>query len=353
MIAPGSTIGILGGGQLGRMSAMAAAHLGYKVHIFCPEGDTPAIDVAARHTHADYSDEAALMAFAREVEVITLEFENIPHTTGKQLAEIVPLRPGWEMLHTTQNRIREKNAINSLGVKTAPFMAIETADDLTKAKSGMTAPAILKTAEEGYDGKGQRAIEHIDELDASWDELGQKPCVLEGFVEFIMELSVIVARRAETDECACYPAVHNIHKNHILHTTIAPAPISDALQAKAQEVATTIATGMKLEGLLAVEMFVTNDEEIIVNELAPRPHNSGHWTLDAAATSQFEQHIRAVCGLPLGDPTPLCDSEMLNLLGDDIHNWRELLTDPRAKLHLYGKRTAREGRKMGHVTFLK
>ena len=232
MIAPGSTIGILGGGQLGRMSAMAAAHMGYRVYIFCPEGDTPATDVAFAHTHAPYDDEAALCAFAESVDVLTFEFENIPAATAQKLAEIVPLRPGWELLHTTQNRIREKTALRELGIATAPFHAVESKDDLAKAGEAIGTPSILKTAEEGYDGKGQRSIKDANDLAAAWEELGKKPCVLEGFVDFTMEVSVIVARRAGADEVACYPAVQNIHKNHILHTTLAPAPISEALQKK-------------------------------------------------------------------------------------------------------------------------
>lgn len=353
MISPGSTIGILGGGQLGRMSAMAAARMGYHVHIFCPEGDTPAVEVAARHTFASYDDEEALLNFAREVDVITFEFENIPHATAQKLSAIVPLRPGWEILHATQNRIREKSALQELGIPTAPWEAVMTEAELAKAAESLGVPAILKTAEQGYDGKGQRMVREANALAGAWAELGRVPCVLEGFVDFSMEMSVIVARRAGTDECAAYPAVQNIHRNHILHTTLAPAPISKKLQSKAQDMAIAIAQGMGLEGLLAVEMFVTGKDTLVVNELAPRPHNSGHWTLDAAATSQFEQHIRAVCGLPLSDPTPLCGADMINLLGDDIHAWREHLANPRAKLHLYGKRTAREGRKMGHVTVLK
>lgn len=352
MIAPGAVIGIIGGGQLGRMMACAAAELGYKVHIFTPEHHSPASHVACQTTVADYTDHAALRKFAAAVDVVTFEFENVPHESLDVLESLKPVRPSSNVLRASRNRIREKNAINALDIATAPFREVRSLDDLKNALRALGTPSILKTAELGYDGKGQVTLRNESEAEAAWQQINQAEAVLEGFVDFTMEISVIVARGL-SGETRCYVPVQNIHKNHILDTTIAPAPISGALAREAEAVALKIATALDVYGLLAVEMFVTKDNRVIVNELAPRPHNSGHWTMDACVTGQFEQIIRAVCGLPLGNPGRLCDAEMKNLIGDDVESWQQWLEKPNAKLHLYGKAEARKGRKMGHVNILK
>lgn len=353
MLAPGSTIGILGGGQLGRMSAIAAAHLGYRVHIYSPVADEPAFQVANEVTVAAYEDHEALRAFCATVDVVTLEFENVPTAALELAARHVPVRPGAKVLAITQHRRKEKDALRALGIATAPFVSVIDESSLRHAVPALGFPCILKTSEEGYDGKGQRMLKTAADVPGAWESLGKRECVLEGFVDFECELSVLVARRADTGDIATYPVVENLHRNHILHKTIAPADVSSAIAEEAEALARRIAEGLELEGLLAVELFLTKNGTLVVNELAPRPHNSGHWTLDACATSQFEQHIRAVCGLPLGDTRPLCRAEMLNLIGEEASAWVGYVQDPLAKLHLYGKREAREGRKMGHVTLLK
>lgn len=350
-IAPGSTIGILGGGQLGRMLAMAAAELGYHVHIYCPEANAPASEVALHSTVADYNDAEAMEAFARTVDVITYEFENIPSAPVEALAKVTPVCPSPEILAISQHRLSEKQAVQKLGIATAPFAAVTCADTLKQAVEKIGLPAVLKTTRMGYDGKGQVMLKTDSDLATAWQSLRTDEAVLEGFVDFIMEISVIVARN-EAGEVACYCPVQNIHKHHILSETIAPAPIDKKLAHKAETIARTIAQGLELVGLMAVEMFVTAKGDIIVNETAPRPHNSGHWTMDACITGQFTQTIRAICGLPLGNPVRLCDAKMLNLIGDDVNGWLNHASSPDAKLHLYGKAEARPGRKMGHVNFL-
>ena len=359
LIPPNSTIGIIGGGQLGRMMAIAATEMGYHVHIFCPEVDCPAREVVKHATIAGYDDRDALLRFARSVDVVTYEFENIPVAAVLDIARHVPVYPSPDVLKTSQHRVLEKEAVNKLGIKTAPFVPVSSQKDLEAAVKKLGTPCVLKTATMGYDGKGQWKIQ-----DDGWQmtDAGKKvlssvlrppssELILEGFVNFKMEMSVIVAR-GKNGEVKCYPPVENIHKNHILAETIAPARISDALAKKAEAIACKIAEGLDLVGIMAVEMFVTKDDEILVNELAPRPHNSGHWTIDACITSQFEQVIRAVCGLPLGDPKRLCDARMINLIGDEVNDWQEYASQPNAKVHLYGKTETRPGRKMGHVTFL-
>lgn len=345
-VAPGSTIGILGGGQLGRMLAIAAAEMGYHVHVFCPEVDCPAREVSKHATIASYDDRDALIRFARDCNVVTYEFENIPALAVKDVARHTPVYPDMSVLETCQHRVKEKEAVNKLGIKTAPFAPVSSQAELEAAIKKIGMPAVLKTCTMGYDGKGQWKI--TNEL----PKISDGDYILEGFINFTMEISVIVARAAN-GETKCYVPVQNTHKNHILHETIAPAPISDKLAKKAEQMACKIAEGLNLVGILAVEMFVTKDDELLVNELAPRPHNSGHWTIDACVTSQFEQTIRAICGLPLGDPVRLSDARMLNLIGDDIHDWQKYAAMPNAKLHLYGKTESRPGRKMGHVTFLR
>ncbi|MDF2367221.1 5-(carboxyamino)imidazole ribonucleotide synthase [Sneathiella sp.] len=350
-ISPGGHIGILGDGQLGRMMAIAAAEMGYFVHVFGPEEDSPAAQVSHRSTVASYSDRDALTAFAGSVDVVTLEFENIPTDTVEFLSGIVPVRPGAKMLEITQDRLFEKSFINNIGIGTANFANVESIDELVQAVKQIKAPAILKTRRLGYDGKGQVKITGASNLDDVWAGMKDTPSILEGLVNFKMEISVIVARNP-AGETAAFCPVENRHKNHILDITLAPADIPAWLAEKAVEMAEKIATKIELVGLLAVEMFVTKDDQILVNELAPRPHNSGHWTIEGCATSQYRQAIRAVCGLPLGDPVRHSNAVMKNLIGDEVEAWGTLLEDPENSLHLYGKAEAREGRKMGHVTRL-
>jgi 5-(carboxyamino)imidazole ribonucleotide synthase len=348
---PGATIGILGGGQLGRMTAMAAARLGYRCHIFTPERDSPAAQVSAQATVAAYDDRAALARFARAVDVVTYEFENIPVAPVEILAEMVPVRPKPGVLAICQDRLREKDFLNSIGVATARYQEVTGIAVLTRAVRDLGRPSVLKTAQLGYDGKGQVIIRADTDLDEAWKRMGVARGVLEGFVDFTHEISVIVARGIDGAH-ATYVPVENQHKNHILDQTIAPARLPVEVMMKAEAVATHIAQQIDLVGLIAVEMFVDKSRAVLVNELAPRPHNSGHWTIDACITSQFEQLVRAVCGLPLGSPERHSDAVMKNLIGDDVNQWPEIIKDPGAKLHLYGKAEARPGRKMGHVTRL-
>lgn len=351
LLPPGATIGILGGGQLGRMTAMAAARLGYRCHILAPEPDSPAADVAAAFTCADYGDAAALAAFAAAVDVVTLEFENVPVPALELLARHKPVRPGAEVLRVTQDRLAEKSFVAGLGIGVTAFARVGSAAELAEALSGL-GQGVLKTNRLGYDGKGQRRLGPDSDPAEAVAALGQAELIFEAWVDFALELSVITAR-SPAGEQRSYVAVENRHKHHILDVTLAPAAIPAALAAEAQAIAERIARGLKLEGLLAVEMFLTRDGRLLVNELAPRPHNSGHWTIDACAVSQFEQQVRAICGLPLGDPAPFAAAEMTNLIGHDVDAWPELLAEPGARLHLYGKRETRAGRKMGHVTRLR
>ena len=351
-LPPGGTVGIVGGGQLGRMAALAAARLGYRVHVFCPEQDSPTAQVTAASTVAEYTDEAALIAFAQAVDVVTFEFENIPAASVKLLSDRVPVRPCWTVLDVAQDRVHEKRFFNANGIATAPWREVTSAAELKAAVAEIGRPAVLKTTRLGYDGKGQVKIAADTDLDAAWAEMGAPVGVLEGFVDFAGEVSVIIARGLDGKSAAFDPA-WNVHTHHILDTTTIPAPIPPALGEQAREIARRTAETLGLVGLLAVEMFVTRDGRLLANEMAPRPHNSGHWTIDACVTDQFEQFIRAVCGLPLGSPERHSDAEMRNLIGDDIDSWLDILGEPGAKLHLYGKAEARAGRKMGHVTRLR
>jgi 5-(carboxyamino)imidazole ribonucleotide synthase len=348
---PGSTIGIVGGGQLGRMLARAASRMGYKTHIFTPDKDSPASHVATKTTIGAYQDTMALRDFGQSVDVVTFEFENIPAETLEMLDQIVAVRPKPSVLFTTRHRLREKEFIRAQGIHTAPFAPVRNDEELASALATIGTPAILKTTELGYDGKGQVMIKKASEANAAWTKLGKTECILEGFVEFTAEASIIVAR-STLGEARCYPLVQNIHRDHILHKTIAPAPFIDTYQAEATQIAKTLAEALDVVGLLAVELFVTNGG-LVVNELAPRPHNSGHWTMEGAPTSQFEQHIRAICGWALGDTTAHRPCEMINLLGDDWLQWQEYAKNPQAHVHLYGKTESRPGRKMGHVTIVK
>jgi len=354
-LSPGATIGILGGGQLGRMTALAAANLGYRCHVFCQSAGEPAAQVAAQTTIAAFDDRDALDRFAQAVDVATLEFENVPITSLERIAGSTPVYPAPSVQAVAQNRLREKNFANGLGIETAPFRAVASAEELRAAVAEIGAPSVLKTVRMGYDGKGQVSIRPDTDLDAAWAQSGAGPAteggILEGFVEFSSEISVIVARGVNGETSAFVP-VENRHANHILDETIAPADIPAATAEKANDIAIRLAQGLDVVGLLAIEMFVTGAGDVLVNEVAPRPHNSGHWTMDACRTGQFEQLVRAICGLPLGDPSRRCDAMMKNLIGDDVNNWPDYLADPTAKLHLYGKAETRPGRKMGHVNFL-
>ena len=352
MIAPGATIGIVGGGQLGRMLIQAASALGYKTHVYCPEEDSPAGQIASAVTVAGYDDAAALQAFAGAVNVVTFEFENIPHTSLALLEKHVPVHPSVELLKISQHRMREKNFINAQEIATANYHRVASEEELALAIGKIGLPAVLKTCEMGYDGKGQALISTAEEGAAAWLRFGKVECVLEEKVDFIKEISVLVARGLGGQQ-ACYVPVENRHKNHILDTTISPADISKDLLHSARHIALSLSQAANLRGLLAVEMFVTRDGRLLVNELAPRPHNSGHWTQDGCVTSQFEQCVRAVCGLPLGGTERLCDVTMKNLIGDEVEQWQDYCKNPHAKLHLYGKGEARPGRKMGHVNILK
>ncbi len=351
MIEPGQTIGILGGGQLGRMTALAALALGYRCHIFSPDKDGPAKQVTPLATDADYDDKAALAKFAAAVDVITFEFENVPADTAEYLAALKPLRPGASALRIAQDRIKEKDFLRSIGVATAPYRAVGSEEALRRAMDEIGPRGVLKTVRMGYDGKGQMAMRAEMDMAAAWQSFGSTDGILEGFVEFACEVSVIVAR-GENGKIATYTPVENQHVNHILDTTIAPARVSPEVSMRAEAIAHHIAEKLEIIGLLAVEMFVTHEGEVLVNELAPRPHNSGHWTIDACYTNQFEQLVRAICGLPLGSPAHHSDAVMKNLIGTDIAKWREAANDPVQKIHLFGKENAAPGRKMGHVTKL-
>ena len=352
IVRPGGTIGIVGGGQLGRMTALAAATLGYRCHVFCPDADSPTEQVCGLATVAPYDDAVALETFAAGVDVITYEFENLPTTAFASMDAMTPVRPHWRCLETTQHRAIEKDFVRAQGIGTAPYRLVRDAEALKAALDEIGAPAVLKTTRMGYDGKGQVQIQPGDDPARAWDKIGGGEAILEGFVDFEREVSAIVARGLDGGT-ASFDVVENRHENHILAATTAPAAIPDALAREAQAIAENLAGSLDLVGLLAVEMFVTRDNRLLVNELAARPHNSGHWTIDACYTSQFEQFVRAVCGLPLGDPSRHSDAEMTNLLGDAIDAWPVLLGEPAAHLHLYGKADARPGRKMGHVTRLK
>ena len=354
-LAPGSVIGILGGGQLGRMAALAAARLGYRSHIYCPDADSPASQVTSLSTVAAYEDEAALTGFAEAVDVVTFEFENVPAKTAEILARHKPVRPGPKVLHICQNRLREKDFCAANKIATTRYAEVSSADNLARTLREFTKPAVLKTTEFGYDGKGQVLIQNDKDPAQAWEEMsgGKKGVqgILEGYVDFDLEISVIVARTPDGG-MQSYPPVENQHRNHILDQTIAPARISPQVAERAEMIAKRLTEAMEVVGLLAIEMFVTTKGEVLVNEMAPRPHNSGHWTMDACVTSQFEQFVRAVAGLPLGSVERSANAVMKNLIGDDVKQWHTILQDPAARLHLYGKAEARPGRKMGHVNRL-
>lgn len=355
-LPPGSTIGILGGGQLGRMLALAAARLGLKSHIYAPEGDSPAFDVATKYTVAAYEDEARLAVFADAVDVATYEFENIPVKTVEFLSARVPVRPGAKALACAQDRMNEKALARGLGAMTAEFAAIDSFADLTKIlDGGFKIPAVLKTRRFGYDGKGQAKILKREDAEAAWADMANQPSILESFVNFRAEASVIAARAVD-GTFEAFDVTENEHRNHILHRSVAPAALAPATAAEAIDIANRIAEKLEYVGVFAIEFFIVTDggrDRLYVNEMAPRVHNSGHWTMDGALTSQFEQHIRAVAGWPLGATALKAPAaEMINLIGDDILAWEKIAAEPGAFFHHYGKREARPGRKMGHVNRL-
>ncbi len=351
-LPPNAVIGIVGGGQLGRMSALAAARLGYCCHILTPETDSPASQVSARTFEGDYEDPAVLRAFAKSVDVITFEFENVSAEGLDLLASIRPVRPSPTVLRISQDRVAEKIFLAEAGVAAAPWTAVADAAGLAGAVARIGLPAVLKTTRLGYDGKGQAMLRSTSDVAAAWGELTPKPLVLEGFIDFAGEISVVVARGLD-GRMSAFDPVQNHHRDHILDLTVAPAPIASATARTAIAVARAIAERLDLVGLLAVEMFVTRDGGVLVNEIAPRPHNSGHWTIDACPASQFELHVRAVAGLPLPDASRHSDAVMKNIVGpEELACWPAILAEPGLLPHLYGKAEARPGRKMGHVTRL-
>ena len=343
-LEPGRTIGILGGGQLGRMLALAAARLGLKCHIYDPAETGPAAEVAARHTAADFQDAAALRRFAESVDVATYEFENVPVEAVDIISETVPVRPGRQALVMSQDRLAEKDFLNSLGIRTAPYRDVTSEDALASAVGDIGAPGILKTRRFGYDGKGQVRVHSADGLRSAWDDMAGAPAIYEGFVSFSKEISVIAARSA-SGEVAAFDPGENLHEDGILRTTQVPARIPASLRSDAVLVAAKLLNALDYVGVLGLELFVS-DEGLIANEYAPRVHNSGHWTQAACIIDQFEQHIRAIAGWPLGPGTRHSDAMMENLIGDEVDAWRGVSADG---LHLYGKSDVRPGRKMGHI----
>ena len=351
-IAPGSTIGIVGGGQLGRMLAMAAAQLGYKCHVYAPDAEPPAAEVAARFTQGAFDDEEKLRRFGGEVDVATYEFENIAAGPLAALTGKVSLFPPRNALEIAQDRLDEKKFILAYGGQPAPFVAVDSAKELAAGLAELGTPAILKTRRFGYDGKGQVRIESAAEAEAAWEAVRGAPCILEGWIAFDAEFSILLCRSAE-GEVAVWDAPRNVHGGGILERSVAPAgeALAPAI-AGAEALARRVAEALDYVGVLAIEFFAVG-EAALFNEMAPRVHNSGHWTIEGALTSQFENHVRAICGLPLGATDLVAQTvEMRNLIGADVEGWREILADRTAHLHLYGKKHARPGRKMGHVTRL-
>ena len=355
IIPPGATVGVLGSGQLGRMFAIAARRMGYRVHTLSPDDDTPTGQVADREIQAAYDDLDAVREFARGVSVVTFEFENVSAAAAEAAAEHAPVRPAGTVLHTTQNRLREKGFLRNAGFPVAPFSAVRSLEELERALAGIGTPAVLKTAGWGYDGKGQAKIATAADAEAAWRSLQTDEAILEAFVDFEREVSVVGARGLD-GSFAHFGVLANDHRNHILDVTVAPAPVSPSVERDAVEIARGILEALEVVGVLCVEMFLTRNGSLLVNELAPRPHNSGHLTFDACVTSQFEQQLRAICGLPLGGTGLLRPAAMANLLGDlwqgGEPDWAAACAFPEVKLHLYGKATARPGRKMGHLTAL-
>jgi 5-(carboxyamino)imidazole ribonucleotide synthase len=355
IVPPGSVVGVLGSGQLGRMFALAARRMGYRVHTYSPDEDSPTGRVADVEVSASYDDLDRLREFARGLDVLTFEFENVPGAALDAAAEIVPIRPGVEALWVSQNREREKDFLRKVNVPVASWAAVHTGEELAAAVAGMGVPAVLKTAAFGYDGKGQARVEAAESAADAWASLGSVPCVLESFVDFRREVSIIAARGLDGD-VAFFPVFENEHSRHILDVTRCPALLSPFEEKQAREITRAILDALDFVGVLCVELFHARDGRLLVNEIAPRPHNSGHLTIDACVTSQFEQQLRAVCGLPLGSTELLRPAAMANLLGDlwagGAPRWERACAVPGVALHLYGKREPRPGRKMGHLTAL-
>jgi 5-(carboxyamino)imidazole ribonucleotide synthase len=352
-ILPNSTIGVFGSGQLGRMFAIEARKMGYRVHTYSPESDTPTGQVADIETSASYDDLDRVREFAKSVDVVTFEFENVPSKTVEAAAEFVDVHPKGEILHTTQNRLREKTFLSSNGFPVTPYRHIKTIDDLCRAADALGYPSVLKTAGFGYDGKGQANIRAHSDLDEAFASMDGRESILEAFVEFEKEVSVVCARD-QAGNFAHYGVIENEHSNHILDVSFAPALVNETVLSEAVEITRSIADTFGYVGTMCVEFFLAADGKVLVNEIAPRPHNSGHLTFGPCATSQFEQQVRAVCGLPLGSTDFFRPAAVANLLGDvwanGEPNWFAALADPGVKLHLYGKADAKPGRKMGHIT---
>ena len=354
-ILPGATLGVLGSGQLGRMFAMAAQRLGYRVHVFSPDACSPAGQIADAETVAAYDDLDAVRRFASAVDVVTFEFENVPAATADAAEALAPVRPHGHILHVSQQRVREKRFLSDRGFPVTPFAAIATDDDLEAALTSVGTPGVLKSASFGYDGKGQVKVASPDDVRTAWDRMGRREAVLERLIDFDREVSVLVARGVDGWTSA-FGVIENAHVNHILDLSILPASVSPAVEAQAGDIARGVAGALDLTGLLCVEFFVTTSGALLINELAPRPHNSGHLTIDATMTSQFEQQVRAICGLPAGSTELLRPAAMVNLLGDlwarGEPDWAAACALPGVHLHLYGKTDPRPGRKMGHLTAL-
>jgi 5-(carboxyamino)imidazole ribonucleotide synthase len=355
VILPGSTIGVLGGGQLGRMFAMAARRLGYRVHTLAPDEDTPTGQISDVEINAAYDDLDAVARFAQGVDVVTFEFENVAAEAARTAEAHAIVRPNGRALFIAQHRIREKSFVAELGLPVTPFAPVRSESELAEAVERVGVPSVLKTAEFGYDGKGQVAVGEAAAARAAWDRLGRRDAILEAFIDLEREISVVAARSVD-GSCAAFDPIENVHRHHILDVSTAPAGLAPAVAAQAIESTYAVMRALDYVGVLCIEFFVARDGRLLVNEMAPRPHNSGHHTFDSCRTSQFEQQVRAVCGLPLGSPELLRPAAMANLLGDlwqhGEPNWAAALALPEVKLHLYGKSSARPGRKMGHLTTL-
>ena len=355
VILPGSMLGVFGNGQLGRMFALAAAEMGYRVHVFGPHENSPTGQVAAYQTVADYDDLDAVRRFAESVDVVTLEFENVSKAATDEAAKYCPVHPSSQVLHITQDRIREKRFLESIGVACTKFATVSSAEELQQAVEAIGVPAVLKTTGWGYDGKGQRKVVSAESASECWEQIDRQPAIYEGWVDYQQELSVIVSR-SSTGQTLSYPAIANDHVNHILDTSVCPAPELAEIGRQAQQLAEQVCESLGAVGVIGVEFFLTSAGELLVNEIAPRPHNTGHLTIDACDCSQFEQQVRAICGLPLGSTELVRPAAMANLLGDrwvdGEPSWTSVLESPEIRLHLYGKETASLGRKMGHLTAL-
>tara|TARA_R110002111_G_scaffold256979_3_gene324795 strand:- start:152619 stop:153758 length:1140 start_codon:yes stop_codon:yes gene_type:complete len=355
LIPPGATLGMLGSGQLGRMFAIEARRLGYHVHVFSPESQTPTGQVADVEICGEYDDLDAVANFAKNVDVISFEFENVLSETTETASKFAPVRPGANVLHIAQNRIREKSELKQAGIPVTPFAVVRSVEELKAALTELGCPAVLKSASSGYDGKGQVKIDAVEVAEAAWKDVGADETVLEAFIDYTCELSVVGVRGLD-GEFAYYGPMKNDHANHILDISVFPSGVGDAINREAVEITRAVFEHLDVVGVMCVEFFLTGDQRLMINEIAPRPHNSGHLTIDGHVTCQFEQQVRAICGLPLGSTHSLGPTAMANLLGDHWEagppDWRALRQFPDVKVHLYGKQESRVGRKMGHLTVL-